>query len=89
MKDSQIARYPDWKKRQLPITSCTWPETCRDLGSGYYPNMGKKNDAMDKDDAARIQSASDRNPDSDSATSGFAERAQSAADRHEDEGNDD
>lgn len=38
---------------------------------------------MGKDDASRIQSAADRNPDSDSATSGFAERAQSAADRAE------
>lgn len=36
---------------------------------------------MSKDDASRIQSAADRNPDSDSAQSGFAERAQSAADR--------
>lgn len=42
-------------------------------GDGHTP--------MDKDDASRIQSAADRNPGSDSATSGFAERAQSAADR--------
>lgn len=38
---------------------------------------------MSKDDASRIQSAADRNPDSDSATSDSAERAQSAADRAE------
>lgn len=42
-------------------------------GGGHTP--------MDKDDASRIQSAADRNPESDSASSGFAERAQSAADR--------
>jgi hypothetical protein len=43
---------------------------------------------MGKDDASRIQSAADRNPSSDSATSGFAERAQSAADRAENEDDD-
>ena len=49
---------------------------------------GKRGDGgtpMDKEDAARIQSAADRDPSSDSATSGFAERAQSAADRADDD----
>ncbi|TLW89230.1 hypothetical protein FFT09_22640 [Saccharomonospora piscinae] len=40
-----------------------------------------KSTPMSKEDASRIQSAADRNPDSDSARSGFAERAQSTADR--------
>lgn len=39
--------------------------------------------SMSKSDASRIQSASDRHPESPSATSGFAERAQSAADQAE------
>lgn len=38
---------------------------------------------MDKESASRIQSAADRDRDSDSAKSGFSERAQSAADRAE------
>jgi hypothetical protein len=46
--------------------------------------MSKSKDTpMDKEAAARIQSAADRRPDSDSARSGFAERAQSTADRAE------
>ena len=46
--------------------------------------MAKSNNTpMDKEAASRIQSAADRNPDSDSAQSGFAERAQSIADRGE------
>lgn len=43
---------------------------------------------MDKEAASRIQSAADRDPESDSASSGFAERAQSAADRADDEDED-
>ncbi|MFC4337649.1 hypothetical protein [Salininema proteolyticum] len=39
--------------------------------------------AMDKESASRIQSASDKNPDSSSAKSGFSEWSQSAADKHE------
>lgn len=50
------------------------------LGAREGACVGKKEE-MSKDDASRIQSAADRNPDSPSATSGFAERAQSAADR--------
>ncbi|MCK9868866.1 hypothetical protein AB0M72_17155 [Nocardiopsis dassonvillei] len=44
--------------------------------------MGKHTE-LDKDAAARIQSAGARNPDSDTAASGFDSRAQSAANRHE------
>jgi hypothetical protein len=44
--------------------------------------MGKHTE-MDKDAAARIQSAGARNPDSPTAASGFYSRAQSSADRHE------
>lgn len=40
---------------------------------------------MDKEAASRIQSAAAKDPDSDTATSGFDTRAQSAADRHENE----
>ncbi|GCE03434.1 hypothetical protein KDAU_07630 [Dictyobacter aurantiacus] len=36
-----------------------------------------------KEDAARVQSAADRNPESRTAQSGFSERAQSAADRQQ------
>ncbi|MGW2308841.1 hypothetical protein [Actinomadura luteofluorescens] len=43
---------------------------------------------MDKDDAARIQSAAARNPDSDSRQEDFDRRAQSAADRNEAQGQD-
>ncbi|WP_116247347.1 hypothetical protein [Nocardiopsis sp. FIRDI 009] len=50
--------------------------------------MGKHTD-MDKDAAARIQSAAARDPESDTAQSGFDSRAQSAADRHQDEGEQD
>ncbi|WP_201294727.1 MULTISPECIES: hypothetical protein [unclassified Nocardiopsis] len=50
--------------------------------------MGK-NTEMDKDAAARIQSAAARDPESDTAQSGFDSRAQSAADRREDEDTDD
>ena len=44
-----------------------------------------KHTEMDKDAAARIQSAAAHNPESDSARSGFDARAQSAADRQQDE----
>jgi hypothetical protein len=40
---------------------------------------------MDKEAAARIQSAAARNPESDSKASDFDRRAQSSADKHEDE----
>ncbi|MCK9871386.1 hypothetical protein MRI28_17370 [Nocardiopsis dassonvillei] len=50
--------------------------------------MGKHTE-MDKDAAARIQSAAARDPESDTAQSGFDSRAQSAADRHQDEGEQD
>ena len=46
--------------------------------------MGKHTE-MDKDAAARIQSAAAKDPESDSAQSGFDSRAQSAADRREDD----
>jgi len=46
--------------------------------------MGK-NTPMDKDAAARIQSAAARDPGSDSAQDDFDRRAQSAADRHDDD----
>lgn len=48
---------------------------------GTTPDMAKS--PMDKDDAARIQSAAARNPDSDSRQDDFDRRAQSAADRNE------
>ncbi|MFC3520129.1 hypothetical protein ACFONH_12425 [Streptomonospora nanhaiensis] len=44
---------------------------------------------MDKEAAARIQSAGAKDPDSDTARSGFDERAQSAADRRENEDDED
>ncbi|GAA1461764.1 hypothetical protein NE857_02030 [Nocardiopsis exhalans] len=47
--------------------------------------MGKRTE-MDKDAAARIQSARARNFDSDTAASGFDSSAQSAAARHEADG---
>jgi hypothetical protein len=50
--------------------------------------MGK-NTEMDKEAASRIQSAAARDPESDTAQSGFDSRAQSAADRHEAEDTDD
>lgn len=43
---------------------------------------------MDKESASRIQSAADRDPESDSATSGFSARAQSTADRADEEDDD-
>ncbi|OLT30462.1 hypothetical protein BJF83_24805 [Nocardiopsis sp. CNR-923] len=46
--------------------------------------MGKHTE-MDKDAAARVQSAAARDPESDTARSGFDARAQSAADRRQDE----
>lgn len=46
--------------------------------------MGKHTE-MDKDAAARIQSAAARDPESSTAESGFDCRAQSAADRNENE----
>lgn len=42
-----------------------------------------KHQPMDKDAAARIQSAAVRHPESDTARSQFGQRAQSAADKHE------
>ena len=50
--------------------------------------MGK-NHPMDKDAAARIQSAADRRPESDAAQEHFDRRAQSAADRNDNERQDD
>ncbi|WP_187347178.1 hypothetical protein [Nocardiopsis sp. CNR-923] len=48
--------------------------------------MGKHTETeMDKGAAARIQSAAARDPESETATSGFDVRAQSAADRNENE----
>ncbi|WP_201295061.1 MULTISPECIES: hypothetical protein [unclassified Nocardiopsis] len=44
-----------------------------------------KHTEMDKDAAARIQSAAARDQESDTAQSGFEPRAQSAADRHQNE----
>ncbi|WP_156516429.1 hypothetical protein [Nocardia arizonensis] len=38
---------------------------------------------MDRESADRIAAAAERDPDSDTATSGFADRADAAADRHE------
>ncbi|WP_116246694.1 hypothetical protein [Nocardiopsis sp. FIRDI 009] len=46
--------------------------------------MGRHTE-MDKDATARIQSAAARDPESDTAQSGFGSRAQSAADRHQNE----
>jgi len=43
---------------------------------------------MDKDAAARIQSAAARHPDSDSAQTDFDRRAQSAADKSQDSDDD-
>jgi hypothetical protein len=48
-----------------------------------------KHQPMDKDAAARIQSAAARYPDCASAQSGFDRRAQSSADKnHDQDGND-
>lgn len=44
-------------------------------------NTDANKTAMDKDAAARIQSAGGRDPRSDTATSGFDRRAQSTADQ--------
>jgi hypothetical protein len=44
-----------------------------------------KHQPMDKDAAARIQSAAARHPESDSKQSGFDRRAQSSADKHQDQ----
>jgi hypothetical protein len=43
-----------------------------------------KNQPIDKDAAARIQSAAARHPGSDTAQSGFDRRAQSSADKNQD-----
>jgi len=43
----------------------------------------RKHQPMDKDAAARIQSAAARHPESVSAQTGFDRRAQSAADKHD------
>jgi hypothetical protein len=48
-----------------------------------------KHTPMDKDAAARIQSAVAKNPDSDTAEDEFDRRAQSAADRNEARNDDD
>ncbi|MGF6884897.1 hypothetical protein ABIA39_008612 [Nocardia sp. GAS34] len=40
---------------------------------------------MDREAADRISEAADRDPESDTATSGFADRAEDAADRNESE----
>lgn len=44
--------------------------------------MGK-NSSMDRESADRIAEAAERDPQSDSATSGFVDRADSAASRNE------
>jgi len=48
-----------------------------------------KHRPMDKDAAARIQSAAARHPDSASAPSGFDRRAQSSADKNHDQDDND
>ncbi|GLY83345.1 hypothetical protein Airi02_012750 [Actinoallomurus iriomotensis] len=57
------------------------------IGQGWcgYDEAMTKQTPMDKEAAARIQSAAARNPESDSKTSDFDRRAQSSADKHEDE----
>ncbi|MBW4722299.1 hypothetical protein [Saccharothrix obliqua] len=52
-----------------------------DVDTGSPGQDGSEGTPMGKEDASRIQSAADRDPASDTATSGFAQRAQSAADR--------
>ncbi|MGW0252499.1 hypothetical protein ACWDYH_38330 [Nocardia goodfellowii] len=49
--------------------------------------MGKE--WMDHDAADRIGAAAERDPSSDTATSGFADRAEAAADRNQDDDGDD
>lgn len=53
-------------------------------GSGKSGNSSKAN--MTPKDAARIQSAGDRHPKSETAKSGFASRAQSIADKNTQKG---
>jgi Seed maturation protein len=53
-------------------------------GSGKSGNSSKAN--MTPKDAARIQSAGDRHPKSETAKSGFASRAQSTADKNAQKG---
>jgi hypothetical protein len=48
---------------------------------------GSGKSGMTPKDAARIQSAGDRHPKSETAKSGFASRAQSAADKSAQKGN--
>ena len=50
-----------------------------------WEDIMTKETPMNQEAASRIQSAADRNPNSDSAQSGFSERAQSAAARNEQE----
>jgi hypothetical protein len=52
-------------------------------GSSKGGGSGKSSSPMSKSAASRIQSVGDRNPESKTAQSGFAQRAQSAADRAE------
>lgn len=49
--------------------------------SGSGKSGGSSKTHMTAKDAARIQSAGDRHPKSDTSKSGFASRAQSAADK--------
>ncbi|KAF9211175.1 hypothetical protein BGZ59_008424 [Podila verticillata] len=49
-------------------------------GQGQGQGQGA---SMTSQDASRIQSAADRNPSSDTSTSGFKERAQSSAARND------
>ncbi len=55
--------------------------------SGSGKSGGSSKASMTPKDAARIQSAGDRNPRSDTARSGFASRAQSVADKNTQKGN--
>jgi hypothetical protein len=55
--------------------------------AGYQTAMSK-HEPMDKDAAARIQSAAARHPGSASAQTDFDRRAQSAADKSQDQDND-
>lgn len=55
--------------------------------SGSGKSGGSPKTGMAPKDAARIQSAGDRTPKSETAKSGFASRAQSAADKSAQKGN--
>jgi hypothetical protein len=55
--------------------------------SGSGKSRGSSKTAMTPKDAARIQSAGDRHPKSETAKSGFASRAQGAANKSPQKGN--